>query len=59
MTPSNTHWGGLYKIAGISALILLVYSLVTMALLIVAGPLYLVWIPLPARDFSRLAKVKP
>jgi hypothetical protein len=37
MSASNTHWGGLYKIAGVSALILLVYSLVTMALLVAIG----------------------
>ncbi|MFO7678542.1 MAG: hypothetical protein R6X34_00680 [Chloroflexota bacterium] len=37
MTASNTHWSSLYKIAGISALILLVYSLVTMALLVAVG----------------------
>lgn len=52
MSASNTNWDSLYKTAGISALILLVYSLVTMVSLIVLGG-----IPETAREgFDLLAE---
>ncbi len=37
MSVSNTHWDSLYKIAWISAILLLLYSLVTMVLLVSVG----------------------